>query len=197
MTTLTEVRALSEPLRGYNFMFIVPNVPGGGSGEILRLSCKTATIPGLGNEPIEDALPGGHILKYPGLVAYSRTLSVEYRENSNLTNYSTLYRWCGLQWHPTTGAQQPATSYKTNAILRILNPQKAVTSTFRFEGVFVENIDEISLDAASADVVSTPVTFSWDRFLQDGGGDLASVIGSAITSRIGSRASSVLSGIIN
>ena len=46
-TSLTDIRGLVDPLFGYAFDLIIPNVPGGGNARDLSIKVMTTSIPGV------------------------------------------------------------------------------------------------------------------------------------------------------
>ena len=164
--TLQDVRGLAEPLRQYNYEFVVPDVPGAGDGGVLRIAVVTASIPGMQSEPFELS-HGGFVTKHAGRGMYPRSLAIEYREGADLNVYNSLLAWHGLQWNRETGVQADESMYKTNALFRILDHSKAVAGTFNLEGVFIEDVGDVSMDYASSAEVRVPVTFSYDLWLKE------------------------------
>jgi len=159
--TLQEVKNLSDGLRQHNFMFVVPNVPGGDDGDILRLRVVGTSYPGFGSTMIERKMHG-FTVKEAGEKTYPRTVQCEFIEGSGAPVLNLLRRWHRLQWDNVTGATAPSIVYKTKAILQIMDNQKKVTDEIIFNGVYIEDVPDVPLTADAQDQVKVSVTFSYD-----------------------------------
>ena len=164
---LNEIRTLSDPFRNYNYELIIHNVPGGGNSDLLKIRAVTLSIPGFMTEPIEEAYPGGHMIKHAGKGTYNREISIEFNEGQDLAIFTALNNWYDLIWDRETGAQGLATNYKTEASMRMLDSLKAPVKTARLEGVFIQSVDDLSMDAQGGEGVRIAATFSYDRWIYE------------------------------
>lgn len=159
--TLQEVKNLSDGLRQHNFMLVIPNVPGGDDGDILRLRAVTTSFPGFGSLPIERKMHG-FTVKEAGEKSYPRALPCEFIEGSEAPILNLLRRWHRLQWENITGAQAPSSVYKTKAILQLMNNAKQVTHSIQLNGIYIEDVTDTPLTGETNDQVRISVTFSYD-----------------------------------
>lgn len=161
--TIEQVRNLGSPQKSYNFEIVIPDIPGGASGDSLRLRVNTATIPGFGsNEPIEAA-HGGHVVKYPGRGTYPRTWTFEVMEYEDMFWYDALQKWHALQWDRDTGVQQTPDQYKKTVEVHLLNSNKDVTMKVILHGAYIEDVPDVTLDYNSSTPVNVSVTLGYDN----------------------------------
>ena len=160
--SLAEVRS-AEPLRQYNYELIIPNVPNGGGGESLRIQNMNTSIPGFSHEEFESNR-GGHVVKHAGRVTFPRALSATYEETEDMTITKILKAWHNLILNSETGVGSPASTYKTQALLRIFKSDGSLSTTFKFTGFWCQDVADGSLDGGSGEKVEVGVTFSYDEF---------------------------------
>lgn len=159
--TLDDVRNLGDSLRQFNFELVIPNIPGGGDGDILRLRIVTSAIPGLSSEMIERA-QHGFTIKEAGRGNTPRALPCEFFESSDLVVYRMLKDWHGLQWNPRTGAQAATSVYKTKGYIKVLGNDRKERVSLVLEGVCIEDIPDSALSGESSEQVRLAPTFSYD-----------------------------------
>lgn len=161
--TLNDVRNLGDSLRQYNFELVIPNVPGGGDGDILRLHVISTTIPGLSSEMIERS-QHGFTIKEAGRGNTPRSLACEFFENSDLVIFRMLQAWHKLQWDPQTGAQAQSSVYKTKAYLKVLGNDRSEKASILLEGLCIEDIPDIAMSGESSEQARVAPTFSYDNW---------------------------------
>lgn len=159
--TLNEARNLGDSLRQYNFELVIPNVPGGGDGDILRLRVISTSLPGLSSEMVERA-QHGFTIKEAGRGNTPRSLPCEFFESSDLTVYKMLKAWHTLQWNPQTGAQATASVYKTKGYIKVLGNDRAEKVSIVLNGLCIEDVPDSALSGESSEQVRIAPTFSYD-----------------------------------
>lgn len=159
--TLNDVRSIGNPLRQYDFDFVIPSMPGGGDGNVIRIHITNTNIPGFSVESFESN-HHGHTIKHAGRGIHARTYTVEYEETSDLRIYNAFRAWRDLQWDPETGEQAEPEEYKTVGQLQLLNGAKEITKKIDLIGLYVEDVADVPLDGAVSDSVKISVTFSYD-----------------------------------
>lgn len=153
------------PLRQYNFELIIPSWPGGGDGSLLRIPVLTTSLPGFSNEPIESAV-AGFVEKFAGRGMYPRSLPVEYRETRTVAVWTALYDWNQMAFNSETGVQSEdaiGSGYKTTGYLKLYNEAREEAKSITFEGMWPEDVSDVSLDGSASEVVRVSATFSYDR----------------------------------
>lgn len=161
--SLDDVRNLGDSLRQYNFELVIPNVPAGGDGDILRLRVISASIPGLSSEMVERA-QHGFTIKEAGRGNTPRSLPCEFFESSDLVVYKMLKNWHGLQWNPQTGAQAQASVYKTKGYVKVLGNDRNEKVSIVLTGLCIEDIPDAALSGESSEQVRIAPTFSYDSW---------------------------------
>ena len=164
--TLDDVRGSSNPLISYNYDLVIPTVPGGGNGDVLRLHLLNTNIPGFGVEVFESN-HHGFVIKHPGKKSYPRVLTAEYEESNDLTVLNAIRGWHDLMVDPDTGIQAPAALYKVDMFLELLSNDKAIAGTVRLRGCFPEEVPDTPLDGATSDAVRISVNFSYDDHIRE------------------------------
>lgn len=164
MRSLDEIRSLSDPLRQYAFQLEIPNVPGGGDGDSLSLRCTSSTLPGQGSE-ITTVNIGGHTQRYAGRIQFGGSFSAQIIESMSAEVYQTLLDWHALQWDIETGTQQTSDVYKTDGYMKLLDNENSESLVRRIEGMFIQNINDISVSADSSDPIRVDIVFAYDRVL--------------------------------
>lgn len=154
------------PLRQYNFELIIPSWPGGGDGSLLRIPVLTTSLPGFSSEPIESMV-AGFTEKFAGRGMFPRSLPVEYRETRTVAVWSALYDWNQMAFDSETGVQSEdiiGSGYRTTGYLKLYNEARDEVKSITFEGMWPEDVSDVSLDGSASDVVRVSATFSYDRF---------------------------------
>lgn len=161
--TLNDVKSMGDPLRPYNFDLIIPNIPGGGDGNAMRIHLVNTSIPGFSSEVFSTKHHGFEI-KHVGRGTFPRTLPVTYVEDSNLTILNSLRRWHRFQWEPNTGIQVPQALYKTDGFLKLLDSDKSTKATYKLVGMFIQSVPDTAMGQSDSGPVNISVTFSYDDF---------------------------------
>lgn len=161
MITVQQVRALGDPARAYNFEVTIPNVPGGGNGQVLKGRARTAVIPGEEVQTFEQNQQG-HTIKHAGIKTYPRTIEVQFEESNNYDVKTMLERWLDLVADRRTMVHADSSVYKTTCLIQLLRNNKKVAKTIRLNGFFITTTPDVPLDATSNDSVKIGATFSYD-----------------------------------
>jgi len=162
-TGLSDIRALPDPLMGYNFDLVIPNVPGGGDARSLTIKCMSTSIPGMSTEDVTVSLKGIDT-KYAGRPMYTHTLSCTYLETRDLSTRDAIRNWIKLQrdFRANTGSYK--SDYATTASLMLYDDTGAAIRQISLEGFFPQNMDDAALDGGSSTPVNIAVTFAYDSF---------------------------------
>jgi len=158
MITLNDVRGASNPLRSYNYEFIIPTIPVAGNTDVMRMLVTSASIPGFSVDTFESN-HFGFTLKHTGKGDYPRTVAITYEENNDLTIYTTLRAWREILFNSILGTQIEA---KTVGILKLLDLNRKTISQITFAGLFLQSVSDVPLRGDTSSAVSISATFSYD-----------------------------------
>ena len=180
--TLNDVRGASDPLRGYNFEFTIPVVPGGGASDIMRILCTDASMPPYGVHSFAST-HYGFVIKHPGIQDFPRILQITYEEDNNLDITLALRAWKELLFQQDSGVQVEAKVYGT---LNLLDLTRTPINTITFRGLYIERVEAGALNGGDSKGVALQATFSYDDHVLGGAlGGIGSSIGAAIGGSIG------------
>lgn len=156
-----DVRKYANSLKQYNYELLIPNVPGGGDTEIIRVAIVTTSIPGFGSEMVQRT-HHGFVIKEAGRVDLPRQLPFECYETAQGDILQTFKNWHFLQWNPATGEQESAEVYKTDGYLILLNNKREESKRLWLKGVCIENVADTPLDGGSSEIVRVSGMLSYD-----------------------------------
>jgi hypothetical protein len=162
-TSLTDIRGLPDPLYGYNFDLIIPNVPGGGNSRELTIKVMTTSIPGMSLDDVTVTLKGIDV-KYAGRQMFTHTLEATYMETRNLSTHDAISQWIRLARDVRTNTGSLKNSYATTANLVLYDDSNNPVRTYVLDGFFPQTIGDSSLDSGSSTPVSMSVTFAYDTW---------------------------------
>lgn len=163
---LTDVLTIADPMLSDNFMLLfgtIPSIYGTGNTEILRLSCKTVTKPGMTVEQVTYDL-FGHTVEFAGRLTYSHTLSVEFVENWQGSITRNLENWIEMCRGHLTQQGSFKAQYAVPATLTIFDQTGNVSLAYKIYNMFPTEVPELSFDGSSATALSLSATFSYDYY---------------------------------
>lgn len=145
---ISYVEGLGSDAMSDQFGIVFPEgIPGGGSGELLRLRLDSAfDEPEIMVETYEVHFEG---LKIPktGSENTDKSLSVSFRVDINWKVYEALRNWMGRVFNPITGAQQSEENTRTTMILNAYGPpNKSIVYSKRFNGVKIASMKITTFD---------------------------------------------------
>lgn len=160
---LKEVTGLVDPVSQYQFELIIPNVPGGGDGRSLALTCQTSSLPGKSLDDMPSTLHGID-LKFAGRPMYSHTLQAQFLVVRDLKTNDALRDWMNYARSIKNTAGTYKTQYSTQATMLVYDAAQAVVRTITLYGVFPQTIDDQAVDGSSSAPITVSCTFSYDYF---------------------------------
>ena len=169
-STMKDTLAIVDPLYSDNFELYFPTIPqgiggarlSGASDGGLRLQCKSATIPGIMNEA-QDITLHGFKLSTAGRTTFSNTLSVTYMENRSLTVQRVLKNWVNSVRDFRTQTSIGKAKYAVqDAQLLCYNETGGISATFTLWNCFCSEVQDISMDGTSANIIDVNATFRYD-----------------------------------
>ena len=165
MATIEEIRNLAEPLKGYQFKITIANPPGAGASvEQLQFLCSATVLPGRTIDQVVTSL-GSFDVSDPGRIPGPRVWTTTFFETTDVGIIRRVNSWQQICFNPETGVQGNRGDYKRNARVELLNNNKEVVLTRQLNGVWPQDVADMSLDNASSEVVSLDVTWSYDYYI--------------------------------
>jgi hypothetical protein len=161
---ITEVRALTEVLKPYQFEIVIPEIPGGAGDppDIVSLRCTSMTLPGRSIEPAQYALGGGHEVVDAGRTTFSRQWSVQLVESIDTGILQAIEGWQKLCFNQVTGIQSTSDEYKRDFDVNLLRNDGSVSLTRRYFGAFPLELGDLNFDHSSSEPITVDVTWSFD-----------------------------------
>lgn len=159
--SLQDIRSLPDPLLGFNFTMLIPNIPGGGDSRAMALKCMQSVIPGQQLEAVLVAL-SGYEVKFAGRVVYSHTLPVVFLETRDMSTRDALKQWQDMARDVKNNTGNYKTAYATDVKLQLFDDTGSVVRTVNVYGVYPEDVSDVQLDGSSSAAVSVSATFSYD-----------------------------------
>lgn len=161
-SSYAENRSLPDPLFSYNFDLVIPNVPGGGDGRMLKLKCMSTSIPGVSLDDVEVTLHGATSM-YAGREIYTHTLQATFLETRDLSTRDALNGWIAFARSARTNTGTYKVQYATDADLLLYDDTGSnVIRTIRMEGFYCKAMDDAAVDGSSSTAVTIGATFSYD-----------------------------------
>lgn len=167
-------RNLPDPIRSYNWELIIPDIGSVTDSvkdiEDLIVRCRVAAMPSRGIESIESYFMGMK-QKFPGRPTFSNTLSVSFQDTENMIISKALYEWANrifdIRGDSSTGGGARVDKKRDIAKTIYLKlygykADKVLDVGFKFVNAYIENQEEVSLDYNSNELITIPVTFSFD-----------------------------------
>ncbi len=158
---LSDVQALPDPQLGYQFNFLVPNVPGQGSGRGLAVRCKSTSIPGQEQEVAQVILHGVE-LDFAGRTTFSHSQTITLLETRDFYSRNTIRQWFDFCRNIRTKTGNYAAAYKAPAILQLFDDTNTVTKEIQLIGTWPKTLNDAALSAEASTPVEVEVTLSYD-----------------------------------
>lgn len=160
-TSLSDVRSLPDPLQGWNYDLIIPNIPGGGDTRSLTIKCMTASIPGVSLDDVMVSLHGVEV-KYAGREVFTHTMDVTYLETRDMGTRDALRNWMETARNVRNNTGGYKSEYATQANLQLYDDTGAVVRTIVMDGFFPQNLQDAALDGSNSTPVNVSVSFFYD-----------------------------------
>jgi len=166
---ISQVKALSDPIKAYQFKFEISPLPNlvGLSAKELSLRCTAASLPGSSIEQTKVNL-GAHEINYPGQRKFNGNWTVSLIEGNKAQVLRVLTGWMDLCNNSETGLQSPTSLIKSTGIISLFDNSGTVVFKRRLLGVWPTEMPDIQLDMSSSEAMKIDVTFSYDNFTDSG-----------------------------
>jgi hypothetical protein len=159
----SQVRSVFDGLDQTAFLLNLGTIPGAGSDRFLAIKCMNVPVPGMSNEAYEAAVHG-HVVRFRGRKVQSRQLTVTYYEDQNAATLITLRKW--HEWVVGTesgNSQAYKSGYSIRPQLVIFDHVGRPIDEIRFDGFFIQEISDFTMDGGSSALVQVQATFSYDE----------------------------------
>jgi len=162
-TSLADISSLPDPLLGYNFDMLIPNIPGGGNTRALTLKCMQTNIPGQQIDQILIQLHGAETVS-AGRQTFTHTLAVTYLETRDMTTRDAIRQWMDFTRNVRTNSGNFKSSYATDAKILMYDDAGTTVRTINIRSMWPQEMPDVALDGATSTAVNIAVTFQYDSW---------------------------------
>jgi hypothetical protein len=166
--TLGDVAAsVLDPMLSDNFLLDIPNVPGGGNPQPLRVQCQSAVKPGMTINAVEVQV-FGHTLEYASNKTFNHDMTVEYVENRSAQITTTLEQWGNFC--RSTQSQHGAykAEYARNGYFTIFDNKGTIVREYEIHNMWPSVVPDINFNGTSSSLITLSVTFKFDHYTLKG-----------------------------
>ncbi len=166
--TLDQLQAsVLDPMLSDNFLLDIPDVPGGGNAQALRIQCQSATKPGVTINAVEVQV-FGHTLEFAGNKTFNHDMTIEYVENRQAEITTALESWAQLirQTATQTGAYKK--DYARSARFYIYDNMGVTVRDYTVYGLWPSVVPDISFNGTSSSIINLSTTFKFDYYTLTG-----------------------------
>ncbi len=176
---ITQMNAAPDILATFRFLLSLPQLPGGGSPDVLNLLCQQFEWPG---STIEQIMwdGHGHTLVFPGRRTHSHTITAAFYENKQMQLQTSMGAWLEYTRNVRSGNASgskrggPGGSngllssggsgggYAVDAELGVLDEQGRVAGVSVIRGMWPQDQQPVQFDGASSTAFLQNWTFSFD-----------------------------------
>jgi hypothetical protein len=149
-----------EPQRVNSYAVEFYGVPG---VETLSLAIATATLPSMGNEPVE--IPFRNEKRFFAGQVTVEDFPISFRDYVDAPIHAAVLTWRRLVYDPATGRVGRAAEYKKRGKLLLLSPDGEMQRTWTLVGVWPQNDPPMNLDSGSSEQLMLEVTFKVDKLI--------------------------------
>jgi len=147
-TSFSEFRNLPDPFLTYNWDFVIPNVPNGGSSTDLRIRCAEVMLPGMEINWVGIELHGYKSFS-AGAQTWTNRMQVVFLETRDLKVRNQIENWIkyARDTRQNTGTSKAA--YSTTAQLILYNDVPAVARTVYMDAWWPMNLQDAQLSGSA------------------------------------------------
>jgi hypothetical protein len=132
--------------------------------QALRIQCKSISLPGVTNE-VQEVLLHGYKVAFAGKTTFPGTLSITFTERRDLMIYMFLQSWVNLARDHKFQTSKGKNIYALKtASLTCFNELGAPSRLITLQGLWCNEVPDVSLDNSSAALVDISATFRYDTF---------------------------------
>lgn len=166
--TLLELQALPDPAQSDHFELIIPNPPGGGNAQALRVQCQQIALPGKSIEAVSQEVFGNQ-LQHAGRSTYSHDVSVTFIESRTLAIHKALRNWLEYCRRHDDQLGHYKNEYSRNVILNAFDQKGILIDEFTLYGFWPSQVPDVQFDGTASNIITIAATFQCDYWEPSGG----------------------------
>ena len=162
--SFSDVATLQDPLTIEAYTLTFSSIPGSTLDvRTAMLRCVQAVWEGSGIAKLTQPYPGGHILHYTGINQFQGSMQVMFIEANNMEISQALRAWKEVTRGTRSGNSAGYKSkYAVPAQLVIYDNSGVQAGVENFVNVFIENVQQVTVDPNSTQGFMIAATFSYD-----------------------------------
>lgn len=162
--TLGDIAAsVLDPMLSDNYLLNIPDVPGGGNANALRMQCTSAVKPGSTINAVEVQV-FGHTLEYAANKTFSHDMSVEYVENRTGQITAALEAWADLIRGTETQLGGYKSEYARSAYFTIFDNKGQTVREYEIVGLWPSAVPDLSFNGSSSSIITLSVSWKYDYY---------------------------------
>lgn len=166
--TFSQVAGLADAMPADHFEILFGDIPGSNAraGEILSLSCQSAAIPGVDNEPLNITYHGYDFV-FSGKNTFAKTLAVTIGERmKGMPVYTALLNWQQIVRGFESGTSAGYIDDYSRTVEMLIydgTNNNTPAKTIIFERFFPTSLPDTTVDTTSTSPMLISPVFSWTR----------------------------------
>lgn len=152
-----------DPMLSDNFLLDIPNIPGGGNSNALRIQCQSAVKPGTTINAVEVQV-FGHTLEFAGNKTFNHDMTIEYVENRSAQITTTLEAWHDLIRATETQLGEYKTGYAVNGYFTIFDNMGKTVREYEIFNMWPSVVPDLSFNGTSSTIINLSTTFKFDYY---------------------------------
>lgn len=158
---------LTNPQRTYLWEVIIPNMIGGGDGNILQARAQSTASPGRSIDgPINVPYKQTAGINYPGRLRYTHTWQVTFVEGEDAQVFAAIHAWNQSVVHDVSGVSVGDDQLKANLFFKEISTKGGDGLRLKLVGCFPQSVEDVAMGYETNDVKKLVVTFSYDSWEQ-------------------------------
>lgn len=155
--------AVLDPMLSDNYLLDIPNIPGGGNAQALRMQCTSATKPGSTLNAVEVQV-FGHTLEFAGNKTFSHDMSVEYVENRQGQITTLLENWAEVIRATETQTGGYKSEYARSGIFTIFDNKGETVKEYEIHGMWPSAVPDLAFQGSSSSIITLSVSWKYDHY---------------------------------
>lgn len=162
--TLGDIAAsVLDPMLSDNYLLNIPDIPGGGNAQALRMQCTSAVKPGSTLNAVEVQV-FGHTLEFAANKTFSHDMSVEYVENRQAQITTLLENWAELIRATETQTGGYKSEYARSGYFTIFDNKGKTVREYEIHGLWPSAVPDLSFQGSSSSIITLSVSWKYDYY---------------------------------